>query len=240
MQKVPSSPPKPISELWRPELTRLPRLTRWRRLFRRLVHGSARLLVFICTRPAVYGLENYPRQGPALVVTNHLGDPDPVLEIAFWPVMPEAMAKIELYNIPVLGWIMENLGVIWVHRGQADRHAIQAALQGLREGRIIGIAPEGRESLTGGLEEGTGGAAYLALKVEAPIVPVTLTGTETWRVYGNLKRLHRTPVTLTVGKPFRLTQYPDRHEAIRRGTRQIMEVLARQLPLEYRGIYRSD
>ena len=240
MQKVLSSPPKPISELWRPELTCLPRLTFWRRLFRRLVHGSARLLVFICTRPAVYGLENYPRQGPALVVTNHLGDPDPVLEIAFWPVIPEAMAKIELYNIPILGWIMENLGVIWVHRGQADRRAIQAALQGLREGRIIGIAPEGRESLTGGLEEGTGGAAYLALKVEAPIVPVTLTGTETWRVYGNLKKLHRTPVTLTVGRSFRLTQYTDWRESIRRGTRQIMEALARQLPDEYRGIYRSE
>ena len=50
---------------------------------------------------------------------------------------------------------MDWYGIIWLHRGQADRRAIRAALDGFAEGRIIVIAPEGRYSLVGGLEEGS-------------------------------------------------------------------------------------
>jgi 1-acyl-sn-glycerol-3-phosphate acyltransferase len=150
------------------------------------------------------------------------------------------MGKVELYDLAVVGWLMDAYGVIWVHRGQPDRRALRAALEGLQEGRIISLAPEGRESLTGSLEEGSGGAAYLALKSGAPIVPVTFTGTENARVYGNMKRLRRTPVTITVGPRFTLQDLPDRKEAIRLGTEQIMQTLAAQLPPEYRGIYSHD
>jgi 1-acyl-sn-glycerol-3-phosphate acyltransferase len=104
---------------------------------------------------------------------------------------------------------------------------------------MIAIAPEGRESLSGALEEGTGGAAYLALKSGAPILPITFTGTENARIYGNLKRLHRSQVTLTVGALFRLDEYPDRRQAVELGTQKIMRTLAAQLPPEYRGIYRA-
>jgi len=188
----------------------------------------------------VSGLENFPEKGPALVVTNHLGDPDIVFGLAFLPVFPEALAKIELYDLPILGPVMHALGVIWVHRGQPDRRAIRAALEGLQAGRFLGIAPEGRESLTGALEPGTEGAAFLALKagVPVPIVPITITGTEHRRVENSLKKLRRTPVTLTIGKPFVLPLQADRREMIREGARLIMETLARQLPPEYRGVYR--
>ena len=227
--------PKPVSEVWRPELTRLPELTFGRRLFRCFVRGFCRLVVDICTRPTVRGLENYPRQGPALLVMNHLGDPDPFLVLGYLPEFPESVGKIELRDIHVLGWAMETLGIIWVHRGQADRRAIGATLDGLRQGRRVLIAPEGRESLTGALEPGTEGAAFLALKAGVPVVPLVLTGTETRRIFGNLKKLRRTPVSLTMGKPFVLQG--EGREAVREGTRQIMESLARLLPPEYRGVY---
>ncbi|MEZ0395446.1 MAG: lysophospholipid acyltransferase family protein [Anaerolineales bacterium] len=229
-------PPKPISEVWRPELVRLPRLTLGRRLFRLFVRGLCRLVTAVCTRPSVRGLENYPRQGPALIAMNHLGDPDSFLILGYLPEVPESMGKIELRDIPVLGAVMEALGVIWVHRGRADRRAIAAALEGFRQGRRILIAPEGRESLTGALEPGTEGAAFLALKAGVPVVPLVVTGTETWRIFGNLKKLRRTPVSLTVGKPFVLSG--EGREAVREGTRLIMESLARLLPPEYRGVYR--
>jgi len=243
---VPSSPPpKPVSEVWRPDLVRLPRLT-WRlRLFRSFVRGLCRLLVFVCTRAAALGLENYPRSGPALVVINHLGDPDAAVTLAFLPDFPEVIGKIELRSIPVLGPVMDMLGTIWVHRGQADRRAVSAALEAFRQGRRLIIAPEGRESLTGVLEPGTDGAAYLALKTGVPVVPVTLTGTSNRDVYGSLRRLRRAPISLTVGKPFSLPGAglreglapAERHAALQEGTRIIMETLARQLPPEYRGVY---
>lgn len=241
MQTQPSSPlePKPRSQVVHPEITRLPRLTVWRRIFRRFAVTLIRVVVWLFTRARTYGFEHIPHQGPVLVVSNHLGDADMVMGMALSPVQVDALSKAELYDYPILGKLMDAYGVIWVHRGQPDRHALRAALDGLRQGRFIAIAPEGRESLTGALEQGTEGAAYLALKAGVPILPLTFTGTENARIYGNLKRLRRTDVTMTVGAPFRLEEMPDRKRAIELGTQKIMYALAVQLPSEYRGVYAS-
>ena len=239
MLKQPSSPPKPVTELWRPELTRLPRLHWARRLYRTFWRGVCKLAILVCTKRTIEGLENFPKKGPALVVVNHLGDADAPLLVSSVPVSLDALAKIELYDFPVLGQLMEWYGIIWLHRGRADRRAIRAALDGFAEGRFIAIAPEGRYSLVGGLEEGQQGAAFLALKADVPIVPVAMIGTENAHVYGHLKRLRRAPVTFRVGKAFRLSQQADRREMMREGTHQIMESLANLLPESYRGAYRT-
>ena len=232
-----SVPPKPVSEVWRPELTRLPDLSASQRFYSWWMRGLVRLLVFCFTWAKVKGLDNFPRKGPALVVINHLGDADGVLGIAFWPVFTDPFAKIELIELPILGKMIEMYGVIWVHRGLPDRRALSSALEGLRKGRIISIAPEGRESPIGALEGGTEGAAFLAWKSNVPIVPVAITGTENWRIYGNMKRFRRTDVTLSVGEPFYLPVELDRKKALEDGTCRIMEALARMLPAQYRGIY---
>jgi 1-acyl-sn-glycerol-3-phosphate acyltransferase len=197
----------------------LPALTPARRLVRWLLRGLVRFLVFCFTRMEVRGLENFPKNGPALVVMNHLGDADAIIMLAVLPVFPEALAKIELYDIPVLGALFHAYGVIWVHRGQPDRKALRAVLEGLRAGKFVGVAPEGRESPLGALEEGTEGAAFLAMKADVPLVPVTVTGTQNARLYGNMKRLRRTPVTLRVGKAFALPKLAQPALAARPGSR---------------------
>jgi 1-acyl-sn-glycerol-3-phosphate acyltransferase len=233
-----STSPKPQSEIYRPELTRLPRLTLKRRLFRRLLQAAAWLVVRICTRLEVVGRENIPKKGPVILVSNHLGDADVLVGLAVSPFPYDVLGKVELYDHPIAGRLMEPYGTIWVHRGQPDRRAIQAALDGLAEGRMIAIAPEGRESLDGTLEEGTGGAVFLALKANVPILPVALTGTENWRLYGNLKRLRRTRVTFTIGEQFKLVELGSRRDSIDAGTQKLMLTLARMLPPEYQGAYR--
>ncbi len=237
MPTTPPLPPKPRAEIIRPEITFAPRITFWRNLARGCLRIITRILVGIWLKLEVRGLENLPAQGPALIVFNHLGDADAVIIVAKLPIALESFAKSELYNYPLLGWIMRAYGVIWLHRGTPDRRAIRAALQMLGEGRFFGVAPEGRESLSGSLEEGTEGAAYLALKTGVPIIPMTFTGTENTRVYGNMKRLRRTTASLTVGKAFHLEATGDRREALHEGTKQIMSVIAGQLPEEYRGVY---
>jgi 1-acyl-sn-glycerol-3-phosphate acyltransferase len=239
MQTQPNSmpEPKPRSQLIHTGISRVPRLTIWRRVFRRLTVALVRLVVWLFTRARVYGFEHIPRQGPALIVSNHLGDADLVVGMALSPLEVDALSKAELYDYPVLGKLMDAYGVIWVHRGQPDRHALRAALEALHLGRWVAIAPEGRESLTGALEQGTEGAAYLALKAGVPVLPLTFTGTENARIYGNLKRLRRTDVTMTVGAPFWLDGLPDRKRVIELGTQKIMRALAAQLPPEYRGMY---
>jgi 1-acyl-sn-glycerol-3-phosphate acyltransferase len=251
MQSQPSSlPPKPITEVWRPDLVALAPLTSRRRRFRAFARGVAKLLTSILLRAQVSGLENFPKRGPAVIVFNHLGDTDAVLMMAKLPYESpvEGIGKIELNDHWLVGPVFRRYGIIWVHRGKPDRRALRAALGALAQGRMVALAPEGRQSLIGGLEEGNPGAAFLALKSGAPVVPVALTGTSNANVFGHLKRWQRAPVTLKVGKPFLIREHTGLEEAggtkgqraIREGTRQIMETLARLLPEAYRGNYKTD
>lgn len=238
MQNQPSSPPKPVTDWWRPELVKLPRLTPARKIFRVFARGLTKLITFCTMRAKVYGVENFPKRGPALIVINHLGDADAILLAASVPYAIDGMGKIELIDDQRASLILRAYGVIWVHRGRPERRALRAALDGLAEGRMIVLAPEGRQSVIGGLEEGNEGAAFLAMKSGAPIVPIAMTGTENENVYGHIKKWKRAEVTLTVGKPFYLQEQANRQEMLREGTRQIMESLASLLPESYKGNYK--
>jgi len=238
--------PKPVSEIWRPELVRLPKMTRSRVAFRAFSHGLMKLVAKICLKVTSEGMEKFPRTGPMLVVINHIGDADVPALISALPFPPDALGKIELYDVPVLGKLMDWYGVIWLHRGRADTRALRAALKGFAEGRIIVIAPEGRYSLTGALEEGTDGAAFLAYKSGAAVLPIAITGTENENVYGHMKRFRRASVHVKVGEMFKLDEQEsggvlsvskDRHETVTQGTHQIMQALADLLPEKYRGTY---
>lgn len=232
---------KPISDWWRPELVELPKLTFTRRCFRLFMRVVCKLVVFFKLRVTVTGLENFPKQGPAIVVFNHLGDADAVLLAAKLPmrVDAEGMGKIELYEHWLVGPVFRAYGVIWVHRGQPDRRAIRAALDALTQGRILCIAPEGRQSLTGKLEAGNEGAAYLAMKSGALILPIALTGTENDNIYKR-KWWERAPASFTVGKPFKIQEQADPKKMMREGTDQIMESLANLLPDSYVGNYKAN
>ena len=231
-------PPKPITEIWRPELTRLPALTMGRLLFRRALRPLARLLILLLTRTRVSGLEHLQSGDPALIATNHLGDADAAVLLAVFRTAPEVLAKIEMLHFPVVGKIMDWYGMIWLHRGQPDRRAIRAALEAFQQGRSVVVAPEGRYTLANGLEPGGKGAAYLAMKAGVRVIPVALTGTQNGRVYGSLRRLRRSRITVTVGEPLALASLQDEQQGLEEATRRIMEAIAAMLPPEYRGAYR--
>jgi len=242
MQNPSSLPPKPFAEKFQPELTRLPEYTLKRRLARVGLLGLSRLLIFLRTRLTVRGMENFPRRGPGLIVLNHLGDADIVAILSQVPTLSvDILGASNLHDdLPWVGVLGDLYGVIWLHRGRPDRRALSCALNALNLGRFVSIAPEGRESVVGGLESGLDGAAFLALKADVPLIPIAVTGTEHPRI-GNFKVWgKRVPVTLTVGKPFRLEAESDRHESLRRGTERIMRELAKLLPREYQGMYREE
>ncbi len=238
MENQPASPPKPVSEIWRPDLIVLPRLTLARRAFRLFYRFCTKLLVLILMRATVRGVENVPKKGPALIVGNHSGDVDVVLGAAVIPHSAEWIGKIENRDDHwLVGPVFRAYGFIWIHRGKPDKRALRIALDALAEGRMVVIAPEGRQTLTGGLEGGTDGATFLALKSGAPVVPIAISGVENVNVYGSWKMWQRAKVAVTVGKPFYIREQADRRDSIRAGTRQIMETLARLLPSERRGLY---
>ena len=170
---------------------------------------------------------------------NHLGDADVVLLAASIPITIDGLGKIELSEHWLVGPVFRAYGVIYVHRGKPDRKAVRAVLEGLSQGRMIALAPEGRQSVEGGLEAGTEGAAFLAMKSGAPIVPVGMTGTENENIY-NGKFWKRAKVTLAIGKPFHLKDYDDRQTMLREGTKQIMAVHWRSCCQQaYRGKYKG-
>lgn len=233
-----STPPKPVSEVWRPDLIVLPRLTLARRIFRAFYRFCMKLLTIFAMRVTVRGAENIPTRGPALLVGNHSGDADVIVGAAVIPHPTEWVGKIENRDDHwLVGPIFRAYGFIWIHRGKPDKRALRVALEALAEGRMVVIAPEGRQTLTGGLEEGTAGATFLALKSGAPVIPIAMVGTENSNIYGNIKKWRRAEVQVSIGKPLYIREQADRRDSIRVGTRQIMEALARMLPPERRGEY---
>jgi 1-acyl-sn-glycerol-3-phosphate acyltransferase len=230
-------PPKPITDIWRPDLTRLPSLTRARRVFRRFMRLLARGILWLLARTTVRGFENLPAHGSALLAVNHLGDSDAAVLLAFLPSSPEVLAKIEMLDFPIIGKLMDWYGCIWLHRGRPDRRALRCALEAFEDGRLLVMAPEGRYSLAQGLEPGGKGAAYLAAVAGVPVIPMALTGTQNEQVYGKLQQFHRPRLTLTIGGPLVLVQRQVDRRALEAETRRIMQAISALLPPESRGAY---
>ena len=204
------------------------------RLFKALV----RVLLRALTHYEVEGEENLPSAGPLLLVFNHLAWWDAPVAMATLPWRMRAMALKDLQRVPLTGQLLGLSDPIWVDRGRYDRDALRQALAALADGQVLGIAPEGRMSVTGALERGRTGPVFIARKADVPILPVGLTGTE--KALGEWRRLRRPHIRVTIGRVFRL---PDRGEySTRKEWRQadadfIMERLAELLPPEYRGVY---
>ena len=155
--------PKPVAEVWKPELVRLPEMTHLRRLFRSFAHGLIKLVAKVCLKVTATGMENFPREGPVLVVINHLGDSDVAALISTFPFPPDALGKIELYELPILGKLIDWYGVIWLHRGRADIRALRAALDGFAEGRVIAITGTENENVYGSLKKFRRAAVHVSV-----------------------------------------------------------------------------
>lgn len=188
----------------------------------------------------VRGLENVPTSGALVIASNHLNDADPGIMASRIRRRIVFLAKIELFRVPVLKRFLDAYGAIPVHRNEADLAALRRANEALKEGLAVCVFPEGtRSGERASLIEAWPGAALVALRNDAPILPVAFTGSQ--RLSVPLMFLHfyrREHVTLTIGEPFHLSK-PQRMngEAVRQGTQLIMERVAALLPESYRGYY---
>ncbi|SHN77997.1 lysophospholipid acyltransferase family protein [Desulfitobacterium chlororespirans] len=143
----------------------------------------------------IHGVENLPKGGPVIIVSNHVSIWDPVVAACSVPRDVSFMAKEELFANPLLGGIFRRLGAFPVKRGQGDTSAIRNSLKVLKEGKVLGLFPEGTRSKTGEMQKGFPGMILLMEKSQAPIVPVRVNGTQNLfvRGWGHLE--------VIVGKP---------------------------------------
>ncbi|MBF0478684.1 MAG: 1-acyl-sn-glycerol-3-phosphate acyltransferase [Candidatus Omnitrophica bacterium] len=147
----------------------------------------------------VYGRENVPAKGPFIIAGNHLSNLDPVLIPISCPRRLNFVAKEELFNNKIFGWVLLTLGAFPVRRGQTDLGAIRVFLDRLKTEPVL-IFPEGTRMSEGKelkIQEGVG---LLVKKTHLPVVPVCVEGTDIVMPRG-AKTMKRHPVTLTFGKP---------------------------------------
>lgn len=197
----------------------------------------ARFCFSVFGRMEVEGLEAAPPFGPLIVVANHLSSHDPPLLAASLHRRLSFLAKRELFANPVTAWVMRSCNVFPLDREGPGVEALRLALDLLGRDQAVVIFPEGRRSRDHAMGEGLAGAAYIALRSQAAILPVGITGTErcpTWRMPLPLCRFK-----VRIGQPFTLPVVEGRvsREVVNSLRDLIMQRIAAQLPEEYRGVY---
>jgi 1-acyl-sn-glycerol-3-phosphate acyltransferase len=140
------------------------------------------------------GIENLPKEGGVLLCSNHIDNLDPpVVGItASRPV--HFMAKEELFSVPVLGKIVPHLNAFPVKRGMSDREALRKGLTILKEGKVLGLFPEGTRSKSGELGKGLAGAGFFALRTDAKVVPCAIIGP--YKSFSKLKVVYGKPIPM--------------------------------------------
>lgn len=133
-----------------------------------------RFLLNLLYRVKVSGLENIPEDRGFILASNHIAAMDPVVISSQLKRMPFFMAKRELFDIPVLSWILLKMNSFPIKRGKPDISAIEYSLNIIKSGEILGIFPEGTRSKDGKPKSAKSGVAFLARETGADVLPVSL------------------------------------------------------------------
>ncbi len=167
----------------------------------------------------VKGKENSDNLGRVMIVSNHTSWFDPVMMGGLFKRKIHYIAKAELFKNKAVAYFLTRMGAFPVARGQGDYGAIKKSFEILKEDKCLGIFPEGTRFDKGEMGEFQRGAAAIALKMDARIIPVYFKG--------DFKAFH--PIKVMIGKAFYLKDLlnPKDKNAIDEGTRILKETLLR-------------
>ena len=144
----------------------------------RLLHLADKLLARVWHHTIVLRQHRLPATGAAILVCNHTSGLDPLLiqsvvdRVIIW-----MMAK-EYYDIKALTWVFRAIEAIPVERSGRDTTSLRAALRHLKDGRVLGVFPEGRIENSRELMPFQTGVALMAIKTGVPVYPAFLDGTQ--------------------------------------------------------------
>ncbi len=215
-------------------------MSNWLRIKRRIFRLVAALLVHTFARLHLSGLEKLQTKGTVIVVSNHLGRLDFMITLAFANRDDLIVVVAEKYRkIGLMRWVVKQLDLLFLERFEADLGTLREVLRRLQRGGFLVIAPEGTRSPTEALLEGKPGAAFLAAKSGATVIPIGVTGTEDRLIRESLRLRRRPEIHIVVGEAFKIPPLPraGRDEFLARYTDEIMTRIAALLPKKYRGVY---
>lgn len=174
-------------------------------------------------RIRVKGRENIPRTGPVLLCSNHMAKRDPVMLGVAQRRQVFYMAKEELFTNRFIGGLLRKLGAFPVSRGTGGADALANAYRLLDENAMVGVFIEGHRSKDGLLQRPKTGAALLAYRTKAPVVPVCITTGD-----GGLPKMFKRHI-ISIGKPIPaeiLDIKDDSSLQLRRASRTIMKEIS--------------
>lgn len=201
-----------------------------------------RFLLHLLTRIELRGRENIPTTSNFIIAANHNGLVDAFLPFYILNNNNLVLLVGEKWEkLSIMRWLGRGLNFLFVDRFNPDLKAIREVIVRMKHGEVLVITPEGTRSKVGRLIEGKPGVSYLAAKMGYPLAPVGISGTFDKVFFGQLKRLHRPHILISIGPAFSLPPLPkeaqDRDEALKTDTDEIMCRIAALLPLEQRGVY---
>jgi 1-acyl-sn-glycerol-3-phosphate acyltransferase len=186
------------------------------------------------TRASVSGVEQVPRTGGLLIVSNHASNADPVVLMAVVPRPLAFMTKVELFENWASRTILQSWrGAFPVQRGGVDIRAVRDALALIHAGAAVVIFPEGTRRPEG-LDRPHRGIGYLAARAACPVLPVALVGTDAINGLWDLRT--RPSFEVHFGTPFQVPA-GDADDA---AADRIMRAVAALLPPERRGAYAAE
>jgi 1-acyl-sn-glycerol-3-phosphate acyltransferase len=218
-----------------------------RHQFRRgFLRSGIALLVKILVDYQIYGKENLPKKGPLLIVGNHFHFLDTIGPIHSTKYPLEFIGDAEMPNAPMS---MKLFPRIWdtlrIMQGAPNLAAMRAAEAVLEQDGILGIFPEGHVHQPP-LGTPLPGAAFLALRLGVPILPIGTFSEDDWKIFGTLRDKRRKACVVTrIGKPFgplvigEPGKLPGRVE-VKAAGQAIMEKIAALLPISARGPYTAE
>lgn len=148
-------------------------------------------------RVEVRGAENIPKDDGAIICPNHYFWLDPPLVAVFMPRKVRPMAKQELFDKHVLGFILRKLGAFPVKRGEGDLNAIKTTLKTLKDKQLVLLFPEGTRIKGGKLGKANPGVAMLSIKSGKPAIPVLIQGS--YKLFSRM--------IITIGEPVDFIKY---------------------------------
>lgn len=210
------------------------------RIARAILRPACRLLFYALAKVKITGWENIPAQGSYLITYNHISHIEPPMVMCFWPVTPEALGAIEVWQRPGQDLLARLYRGIPIHRGELDHRPLKLIIAALQAGRPICMAPEGRRAHQPGMNRARPGAAFIVDKTGALVIPVAIVGTSD-QFLPDAFHLKRPRVEMHIGKPFHLPPVEgrgtERHQSLQSNADQIMLAIASMMPPEYHGVY---
>ncbi|MGI5849832.1 MAG: lysophospholipid acyltransferase family protein [Christensenellales bacterium] len=163
----------------------------------KIIRFFGKPVIYLLFLPKIIGKKNSRIEGKAIIISNHLSMWDPLFIAVVFKRQIFWMGKVELFKNVLARAFFFAVKAFPVRRGEGDLPAIRHAFRLLRDGKLFGIFPEGKRVKTGEIGKFEPGTSMIALKNDAPIIPLY--------IKGNYKLFRR--MKLIVGEPIKISDY---------------------------------